>query len=87
MEQILSAYESNDWHSLGNIFLWRKNDSPDTTELLVMDGAHRVTCVFLLMAVLRHIRNTEFKKITPDSVLPAAVRRHLLAQFCTVRWV
>ena len=68
LQQILTAFESDSWHSLGNIFLWRKD--ADTTEVSVMDGAHRVTCIFILMAVLRHIRNTEFKKIKPDDILP-----------------
>jgi hypothetical protein len=39
--------------------------------VLVMDGAHRVTCIFILMAVLRHIRNTEFNRIKPQDIKPA----------------
>ncbi len=63
LEQLLASFESNDWQSFGNIFLWRKNESFNTRELLVMDGAHRLSMIFMLMSLLRHIRKTEFNKI------------------------
>lgn len=46
------------WQHLGSIFLWRQDKHRH--EFDVLDGSHRVHCIFFTLAVLRHIRNLHF---------------------------